>query len=367
MNKPSKPVPGYVIYVEILKIFFFLYCFLLSIDLMGLAFKAHKEFAESFMIATSNPFIGLVAGIVVTSIIQSSSTTTSMIVVMVGAGTLPLVNAIPMVMGANIGTTVTNTIVSFGYVGRRIEFERSFGAAIVHDMFNIYATLILFPLEMYTGVIYKIAVFFDKILVGMGGLELVNPIKLILNPVTEPVAEIVGHNFFIMLIISLAGLFFSMSKITSVMRGIVMDKVEKVLNQYLFKNAIISLLFGMVLTSIVQSSSIATSVIIPIVGAGMLTMEQIFPYTLGANIGTTITAMLAALTVGNEAAVTVAFAHLVFNILGIATIYPVKFIPIRTATAIASYVSKSKKNFLIFAVIYILLHIVPIVFAVFTD
>jgi solute carrier family 34 (sodium-dependent phosphate cotransporter) len=367
MVKPNdQAVPGYVFFVEILKIFFFLYCFLVSIDLMGMAFKSHKEFAETFMVATSNPFVSLVIGIVVTSIIQSSSTTTSMIVVMVGAGTLPLANAIPMIMGANIGTTVTNTIVSFGYAGRKIEFERSFSAAIVHDMFNIYATLIIFPLELYTGVILKVAIFLQELLVGMGGLKFVNPLKLIIRPVSEPLAGLLG-NHYIMLAVALAGLFFAMSRITSVMRGIVMDKVERILNKYLFKNAFMSLLFGMVLTATVQSSSIATSLIIPIVGAGMLTMEQVFPYTLGANIGTTITAMLAALTVGVEAAVTVAFAHLFFNVLGISLLYPLKAIPIWTANTIAGFVSKSKKNFLIFAIIYILLHIVPIAFAVFTN
>ncbi|MFC1552300.1 Na/Pi symporter [Candidatus Latescibacterota bacterium] len=368
MLKPkSEQVPDYVFFIEILKIIFFLYCFLVSIDLMGMAFKSHKEFAESFMVATSNPFVSLVIGIVVTSIIQSSSTTTSMIVVMVGAGTLPLANAIPMIMGANIGTTVTNTIVSFGYAGRKIEFERAFGASIVHDMFNIYATLIIFPLELYTGVILKVAIFLQELLVGMGGLKFVNPLKLIIRPVSEPLAGLLGDHFIILLVISLGGLFFAMSKITSVMRGIVMDKVERILNKYLFKNALMSLIFGMVLTATVQSSSIATSLIIPIVGAGMLTMEQVFPYTLGANIGTTITAMLAALTVGVEAAITIAFAHLFFNVLGITILYPLKAIPIWTANTIAGYVSKSKKNFLIFAIIYILLHIVPIVFAVITN
>ena len=361
----NKQIPiSIVIAFEFAKVIFFLYCFLISIDLMGMAFKSHKGFASSLMVATSNPFIGLVIGIVVTSIIQSSSTTTSMIVVMVGAGTLPLINAIPMVMGANIGTTVTNTIVSFGYAGRKIEFERSFGAAIVHDIFNIYATIILFTLEIYTGVIQKSAYFLEKIFEGLGGLEFVNPLKLILRPVSELIAGLI-NNHYILLIIAFVGLFISMAKISENIKGIVMEKVEKVLNQYLFRNAFFSLLFGMILTAVVQSSSIATSLIIPIVGAGLLTVEQIFPYTLGANIGTTITAMLAALTVGKEAAVTIAFAHFLFNVLGISVIYPIRRLPIWTATSIARYVSKSKKHFIIFAIIYILLHVIPIVFALF--
>ncbi len=345
------------------KVFLFLYLFLVSIDLMGAAFKASgKGFTDALMQATSNPFAGLAIGIVVTSIIQSSSTTTSIIVAMVGAGTLPLKSAIPMVMGANIGTTVTNTIVSFGYIGRKKEFQRSFGASIVHDMFNIYATVILFPLELYTGVIYKTALVLVKIFEGMGGFKFTSPLKIIIQPVSAPIAGLI-ENHFVLLLVALLCLFFSMAGIVKNMKGIVMEKIERVLNKYLFRNAFVSLVFGMLFTALVQSSSITISILIPIVGAGILTIEQIFPYTLGANIGTTITALLAALTFGKEAAMTVAFSHLVFNVFGIGIFYPLKRLPIWTAKTIASYVSKSKKHFLIFLIIYILLHIVPIVFA----
>ncbi len=94
------------------------------------------------------------------------------------------------------------------------------------------------------------------------------------------------------------------------------------------------MLFGLLITVLVQSSSITTSLAVPFAGAGILTLIQIFPYTLGANIGTTITAMLAALAVGEISAVTVAFAHLLFNICGIALIWPlpaIRRIPLRLA------------------------------------
>lgn len=354
-----------VILFEFAKVLFFVYIFLVSIDLMGTAFKnSGKGFTDMLMKTTSNPFIGLVIGIVVTSVIQSSSTTTSIIVALVGAGTLPLKSAIPMIMGANIGTTVTNTIVSFGYIARKIEFERSFGASIVHDMFNIYATLVFFPIELYTGIIYKSALFLVKIFKDMGGFKFTSPLKIIINPVSSPIVEFIDNNY-VLLVFALVGLFFSIIRIVSNMKGIVMEKIERLLNQYLFRNAIISILFGMFFTALVQSSSITTSIIIPLVGAGILTIEQIFPYTLGANLGTTITALLAALSMGSEAAMTIAICHLVFNTFGILLFYPLRIIPIRTAKTIAFYVSKSKKHFLIFLIIYILLHIVPIVFAKF--
>jgi len=115
-------------------------------------------------------------------------------------------------------------------------------------------------------------------------------------------------------------------------------------------------------TALVQSSSITTSMIIPLAGAGVLTIEQIFPYTLGANVGTTITAILAALSMGIEAGMTIALCHFTFNIYCILFIYPLKYIPIKSAKTIAAFASKSKKHFILFLVIYILFHIIPIVF-----
>ena len=353
--------------IDFMKVLFFVYCFLVSIDLMGIAFKASKDTVKPMLEhATDNPFLGLVLGIVVTSVIQSSSTTTSIVVGLVSGGVLSLPNAIPVIMGANIGTTVTNTIVSFGYVGRKNEFERAFGASIVHDMFNIYATLILFPVELMTGIIYKTAVGIENAFEQMGGFNFISPLKIIVHPVASLVSDLTD-NHIIILIIAFVLLFISLKKIVDNMKGIVMVKIENVLNKYLFRNVLISMLFGIVFTAIVQSSSVTTSIIIPLVGAGILTVEQIFPYTLGANIGTTITAMLAAFTVSEhkDLAVSVALSHFIFNVFGIMVIYPFRKIPIWTAKTIAKYVSKSKKHFLMFLLIYILLHVVPIAFAFF--
>ena len=88
-----------------------------------------------------------------TTLVQSSSVTTAMVVGLVAApeNPLPLGNAIPMVMGANIGTTVTATLVSLAHIGRKDEFERAFPVAICHDIFNILTVIILLPLELATG------------------------------------------------------------------------------------------------------------------------------------------------------------------------------------------------------------------------
>ncbi len=151
--------------LEVVAIVVLLYLFLVSIDLMGTAFKLFgKDLAQNILSLTSNPFAGLFVGILTTSLVQSSSTTTAMVVTMVAGGALTVPNAIPIIMGANIGTTVTNTIVSMGHMGRKQEFERAFAASTVHDFFNFLAVLILFPIQYMTNFLgilaEKLAVFF---------------------------------------------------------------------------------------------------------------------------------------------------------------------------------------------------------------
>ena len=115
-----------------------LYLFLVGIKGLSSGIKMlGGDFANQIMTTTSNPFISLLVGILATTLFQSSSTTTSIIVGMVSTGAVTLSGAIPMIMGANIGTTVTNTIVSMGHIRRGNEFKRAFSAATLHDILNV--------------------------------------------------------------------------------------------------------------------------------------------------------------------------------------------------------------------------------------
>lgn len=349
----------------ILKILFLLialYFFILSIQLMGASFKLMgKGFAQTLIQTTSNPFVGLLIGILATSIIQSSSTTTSITVGMVAGSVLTLRCSIPIIMGANIGTTVTNTIVSIGHVTRRHEFQRAFAAATVHDFFNVLAVIVLFPLELTTHVLEKSASALSQGFVGMGGIKFLSPMKAITLPVINlitgiiPVPAIILIGAFIML-------FLSLTRIVKIMRSLVITKFEVFLDKYLFKNDFTSFLLALIITAIVQSSSITTSLIVPLVGAGMLTIRKVFPYTLGANIGTTVTAILAAFATLNPVAVTVAFSHLLFNIFGIVIWYPLKKIPIWLAENFAKKTAKSRKNTILFIIIYFMFYLGPLIF-----
>jgi sodium-dependent phosphate cotransporter len=118
----------------------------------------------------------------------------------------------------------------------------------------------------------------------------------------------------------------------------------------------------MVVTATVQSSSATTSLIVPLAGTGVLSLRQIFPYTLGANVGTTITAILASFSTGSPAAVTVAFAHLSFNILGIAIYYPLKALPLWLAKYAGRIAARSKRNSAAAIVLFVALIFLPLLY-----
>ncbi|MFC2173286.1 Na/Pi symporter [Acidobacteriota bacterium] len=340
------------------------YLFLLSIKLLGHSFKLFgKDFAETMIEMTSNPFTGLLIGIVATSLIQSSSTTTSIVVGLVAGGALSLETAIPIIMGANIGTTITNTMVSLGHITKRMEFRRAFSAGIVHDFFNICAVVVIFPMELNFHPIAKTAGLLQKHFSDYGGMKIFNPLKLILDPVIRPIDRVIKpmpYGNIVLMVVSIALMIGALTLLVKTVRSLVLTKLEVVINRYLFKNDALGFSLGILITAVVQSSSVTTSIIIPLAGAGLISLRQIFPYTLGANIGTTVTAILAALATQNPIAVTVAFSHLCFNILGILIFYPLKFIPIRLAEFVGKHASESTRKLIIFLLIYLLVYLVPI-------
>lgn len=133
-----------------------LYFFILSLDLLSTSAQVLTGCAAAALFENTNPVAALMVGILSTVLLQSSSTTTSIIVSLVGAGGLDVQAAIYMVMGSNIGTSVTNTLVAMGQMGNGDELERAFAGATVHDMFNFLTCLILLPVEVVTGYLYAL-------------------------------------------------------------------------------------------------------------------------------------------------------------------------------------------------------------------
>lgn len=338
----------------------FLYLFLVSIGLMGAAFKGFgRDFAENLIRTTSNPFVGLFIGILATSIIQSSSMTTSIVVGMVAYGVITIGNAIPIVMGANIGTTVTNTIVALGYITRREEFRRAFTGSTLHDLFNLIAVAILFPLELLTGFLRHAAEALAGLFSNAGGIKLVSPLKLITQPAIHLVKDLIGKFIYfssyissaVTLVIALLSLFFALFFMVRIMRSLVIGRAEVVFNNIIGRNALAGIAVGLIFTAVVQSSSITTSLLVPLMAAGIITVEQLFPLVIGANIGTTVTAILASFATGNILAITVAFVHLLFNITGVLVLYPLRImrrIPITLARRLGAISARKRRYALIY-------------------
>jgi len=403
-GSPWRSRETYLVFLKFVLVFVFLDTFLVSINLMGV-FKSmgHGFFEETIAGLAANPLMGFMVGLLATSVFQSSSTTTSLVVGLVAIDFLQVGIAqtlqamIPVVMGANIGTTVTNALVSFGHIGRKEEFNRAFGAATVHDLFNVLTTIILLPLQIWTNFLGKFAFWAATSFENVGGTKFASPLKMLIAPQLKWVKSGYDHPwairltvvFFIsflamvvvrrmnarqgrsagpllisaisalviaslvtlaqryasvvfskevaILALALGGLFTSLFWLVKLMRAIMFSKLEILFHRYVFKSALRSLVMGCILTALVQSSSVTTSLVVPLAGAGILTIYQIFPFTLGANIGTTVTAILAALSTGQLAAIAVAFAHSSFNMLGVLLFYfePMRSIPVRLAIRLA--------------------------------
>ena len=362
-----------------LLVIFLLFVFLVSVNSLGAGFKLlGRDLLGSFFAATSNPFMGLMVGILGTTLVQSSSVSTALIVGLVAApeNPLPVMNAIPMIMGANIGTTVTNTIASLAHMGWKEEFRRAFAVATCHDFFNYFAVIILLPVEIFTGAISTTARWLADLTGGFGGASYESPIKGAIEAGGRPLEALAGAVLPAggwqaagIIIGSVALIFLALMGIIKVMRSATQSRVETLVSRAFENRPIIAMAVGLVATVMVQSSSITTSLLVPLAGAGVLTLGQAFPITLGANVGTTVTALLAALAATGanaEAGLVVALAHLIFNVVGILLIYPVRQIrrlPLLAARGLANVAVRSRTLAILYVVA--LFYLIPAAFAYF--
>jgi len=417
-------------FMRIFLVLFLLYMFLFFLDMMGTSFKVLGGCAGGELFdGLENPIAGLMVGILATVFVQSSSTSTSMVVSLVGAGSMSVKVGIPVIMGANIGTSVTNTIVSMYYVNEGDHLERAFAAATVHDMFNMCTVALLLPLELIImwfggcaksdskcgGLLFYFsdAVKPDK--VGDGD-KWEGPLKKIVSPLTKEFiiankdvmkyvaqgkttckaiyethktcADSIGMNYSASnpkymdyecpgyekglikagcsnvrgprwasagassarhcdqdgdkpyyitpafwdkyatqgedmasatatLIISLIGLCTCMACLVKILSYMSQNSNAAMLQKAARMDPFFAIAVGTGVTILVQSSSITTSVLTPLAASGIITLEQMLPLTLGANIGTTCTGFLASLVSSKVEAVQIAICHLTFNILGI--------------------------------------------------
>ncbi|XP_028902599.1 sodium-dependent phosphate transport protein 2B [Ornithorhynchus anatinus] len=428
----------------------FLYLFVCSLDILSSAFQlvGGKAAGDIFRDGSvlSNPVAGLMIGVLVTVMVQSSSTSSSIIVSMVSSSLLTVKAAIPIIMGANIGTSVTNTVVALMQAGDRNEFRRAFAGATVHDFFNWLSVLVLLPLEAATHYLYHLTSALVNTFQIQSGEDAPELLKVITDPFTKLIIQLdknvineiatgdeaarnkslikiwcqtlkntteqnvtvpsqdnctspqlcwtdgnltwtiqnvtykeniakCNHIFvntnlpdlavgLILLALSLlvlcTCLIMIVKVLNSVLKGQVANVIKKTLNTdfpfpFAWVTGYLAILVGAGMTFVVQSSSVFTSAITPLVGIGVISIERAYPLTLGSNIGTTTTAILAALaspgsTLKNS--LQISLCHFFFNISGILLWYPIPFtrLPIRLAKGLGDITAKYRW----FAVFYLI-------------
>ncbi|GMI00472.1 hypothetical protein TrVE_jg11478 [Triparma verrucosa] len=413
-----------VIALHLLGVLGSLYFFLFSLDLMGASAKVMTGCGAGTLLGgVNNPMAGLTIGILATVLLQSSSTTTSVIVALVGAGSIEVELAIYMIMGANIGTSVTNTIVAMGQMGDKDQLERAFAAATVHDSFNIMAVIILLPIEAATNYLY----YMTKAMLPSElskGEKWQGPLSAIVSPLTKsmiiankkviqnvaittnycdnqyPVMcvddvasydncvkceSVLGSSpdscqtglitcdedygcpaFFtvhatqaddetsgwVCFFLSLLFLVICLICLIKILSNLLLGASQRILRKATDLNGYVAMVLGCGITILVQSSSITTSVLTPLAGLDIISLEVMLPITLGANIGTTVTGLLASMVSGKVEALQVALAHLFFNISGILIFYPIPWMrqwPLRCARALGKATRENK----FFPVLYI--------------
>lgn len=310
--------------------------FLFSLDLMIAALQhAGKSITDVIILATANPFAGLFIGLLFTAIIQSSSATTSMVVALVATGSISLQGAVPIIMGANVGTTITSTIVSLSFITKKKEFRRAVAAGTYHDFFNILTVVILFPLEYYFG-------FLSGLSQALANFFFVQPntsassnmswFAGLFAPVIQWLVNNIPSSFWTV-VIAIALLFGSIIFFRKIITNILGLTSPGRFQQFFFKNTLKSFGWGLLTTAAIRSSTVTTSLVVPLVAKKVVKLKAATPFILGANIGTTITAFIAS-SFNSNAAISIALAHFLFNLIGVLIFLPtpfVKDIPIRLA------------------------------------
>jgi sodium-dependent phosphate cotransporter len=339
--------------------------FFLAIKLLTGAFSLlGGKSAEALLQVAENPFIGLFLGILATAIVQSSSVTTSMIVTIVAAGQLSLSSAVPMIMGANIGTSVTSTIIALGYIGNRKEYQKAISGATLHDLFNIITVVLLLGLELGFGLLSSASVWMASLITPRIGIE-VGGLLFFLTDLAEWIIQSTSNasypdgNPVLCLLLGIIGVLGSLQLLSTLLKRFIIGRIQRNIDRYIFGSSFRSIMAGFVSTAAVQSSSVTTSLMVPLVATSKVSLTRAFPFLMGANIGTTTTTLLAAIFVGaNEpelaqASLAIAFAHVLFNLFGVLVMFPserIRLIPIRIARKLGMLTLESR----FYGVLYVL-------------
>ena len=360
-----------------------LYFFLSAINIMGEGLKYvgdAGDWLQRIFAHGDNPFVALLGAVFVTAVVQSSSFTTALIITLVASGQITLATAVFAIMGANIGTSVTGVIVSLGNIRIRRQFRRAFTAALMHDIFNLVTVAVLFPMELITGAFHPdgrgwLTLTAIKLTDLIGAPEVENPnspAKVITRPMVNLVDGIGGLvtaspllKGIVIAIIGLVLLFTALVFMVKNLKGALLSRVEGLFRTYFFRNDLTSYVVGVISTVLVQASTITTSLIVPLAGAGVVKLKRVFAFMLGANLGTTFTGVIAATANPVSAAVTVAVFHVMFNLIGTAIWYPLRIVPMGLARWYGRLAAQSKRYAFIF--LFTVFVVIPVIGLIITE
>ena len=280
-----------------------LYGFLVAIGLLSAGFKDLGEAHAGGLFSNVNTaFAALTVGILATVLVQSSSVTTSTIVALVGSGELPLEMATGFLQHAAEKATRFFHGADPGGAAAAAGYKSPIKAAVKEGV------------KFVEGLLESL---------GFDGKALA----------------------IALLVVAIGMVFLCLRYITLNMRSLLVSRIEASLNTALGRSGLIGMVIGIGVTVAVQSSSITTSILVPLCGAGLLTLPNVYPITLGANIGTTVTALIASLAADLPAALTIALVHLFFNLSGTLLFYPVPFLrnlPIEGARRLSHLAVRNK-------------------------
>jgi solute carrier family 34 (sodium-dependent phosphate cotransporter) len=380
-----------VIALGIVMILALLYLFLFSLTLLSSSAKVISGCHASELVGSNtNPITGLMIGLISTALIHSSSTVTS-IVVSITPSVLSVEQAIYIMMGSNIGTTITNTMVSLTQMGDADQLERAFTGATVHDIFNVYSVLLFFPIEWATGFLKHLTAWMTKNANLNGEQRWNGPAAAFVAPLSNRIIEsneqmlndiaanstiyncnsgemfyptecndpsnptastcskqgliscnadtgncpaffqvgAVAHDDKVsggaVFFIAVSLLFTSFVLLLIALQRILIGVSTRVIYKATEVNGYVAICIGCGITMVIQSSTVFTSVLTPLVGLDILRLEQMYALTLGANLGTCVTALLASTVSDSVESLQVALSHFMFNFLGILVFYPVPF------------------------------------------
>ncbi|GGX44155.1 thymidylate synthase [Streptomyces chartreusis] len=334
-----------------------IYLLICAVSIISRGFAGLGSDAAHTMFAfASHPWVGLSVGVLGTVLIQSSTTTTAIAVTAVGSGALPIEGAIPIILGANVGTTVTTSLVALTFIGNRTEFRRALGASTVHDFYNWLALLIFFPIELIWHPLEHISGALTDALYGTDWLP--NPahfnfVRAATRPVesgvihaTSHVSSTLGPLFTI--VIGALLILVAVRYLGKLLKLLMVGRARDILIKAVGRNPYLAMASGMGVTVVTQSSTITTSVLVPFAGTGILTPAQVYPVVVGSNLGTTFTVVFAAFAgVGPDAKIGLqaAFVHLIYNLFAIVVIYVIPLlrpVPLFCAEKLAGVASEHR-------------------------